>query len=544
MDLTFPGSDEPIAYSVAADLQLWHERLGHTNVAAIKLIYRTGSIDDFEIDDSNQHDEECKCPTCAMTKATFTHMPNRPREFDPDGGRALKDIVSDVKVIGTDSMNGSRYFVTFICKWSRHCVVYFLSKKSEVSKAWADYLAWAKRNGYIVETITTDRGGEYWSRQSENGDPLLNEESLAEFEQVCKYNLTGNVVEHLKTPGQGHSDMNPIAERYNRKIMDIASAQLYHAKLGVGFWEWSVRHAVYLINRIPLKFHARYHGSKPAHSLVMRVARVSYSRIRTWGCDMYERVPNGPMSSEPGFPNARKLIYLGVSDDGMSFLGYDVEASNVTNELRFCMNVQFDESMTNRTNNLRAYDERRKLQPDCRPQTYNEWDSSITEGHDHVRALYDTYDTDQQFPTERLSSAGDPITSAGDGTTGEQPSSAGGNGSTNLESKGRDEAERVQIPTDLSASPSTTVESDSGSDGTDSEDEPYEPSDDDVDYTSDISEDDYEAPKTRSERSALRRARRSKTDSQMPTSFQRSLSQARVHGPLTEQKLQQARDRE
>ena len=353
------------------------------------------------------------------------------------------------------------------------------------------------------------------------------------------------MVEHIKTPGQGHSDMNPIAERYNRKIMDIASAQLYHAKLGVGFWEWSVRHAVYLINRIPLKFHARYHGSKPAHSLVMRVARVSYSRIRTWGCDMYERIPNGPMSSEPGFPNARKLIYLGVSDDGMSFLGYDVEASNVTNELRFCMNVQFDESMTNRTNNLRAYDERRKLQTDDRPQTYDEWDSSVTEGHDHVRALYDTYDTDQQSPTEQLSLAGGPITSAGDGTTSERPSSAGGNGSPDLESKGREKAERVKIPTDLSnASPSTTVEPDSGSEGTDSEDEPYEPSDDDVDYPSDVSEDDYEAPKTRSERSALRRARRSKTDSQMPTSFQRSLSQARVHGPLTEQKLQQARDRE
>ena len=149
--------------------------------------------------------------------------------------------------------------------------------------------------------------------------------------------------------------MNPIAERYNRKIMDIANAQMYHAKLGVGFWEWSVRHAVYLINRIPLKFHAKHHGSKTAHELIHRTV-ASYSRIRTWGCDMYQRIPSGPKSSEPGHPNARKLLYLGVSDDGKAYVGYDVEATNASNKIRHVFDVHFDEDMRNRTNNLRAYD--------------------------------------------------------------------------------------------------------------------------------------------------------------------------------------------
>jgi hypothetical protein len=144
--------------------------------------------------------------------------------------------------------------------------------------------------GYVVKTITTDNGGEYWSKQTESGELLVDEETLAQFENVCQNNGTGLPITHIKTAGPNHSDMNPIAERYNRKIMDIANAQMYHAKLSTGFWEWSVRHAVYLINRIPLKFHAKYHKSKTAYELITRQV-ASYSRIRTFGCDMYQRLP-------------------------------------------------------------------------------------------------------------------------------------------------------------------------------------------------------------------------------------------------------------
>ena len=157
---TVNDGGDAVAYSVAADLRLWHERLGHTHTTALKLIYRTGSIDDFEIEDvDDPHSASCKCPTCSMTKAKFVHMPVRARDFDSDEGRPLQHIVSDVKVIGTPSLNGSKYFVTFIDTWSRHCRLYFLQKKSDVAEAWAKYLAWSKHAGYIVDTILTDNGG-------------------------------------------------------------------------------------------------------------------------------------------------------------------------------------------------------------------------------------------------------------------------------------------------------------------------------------------------------------------------------------------------
>jgi hypothetical protein len=236
------------------------------------------------------------------------------------------DKASLAHAIGTDSIQGSRYFVTFIDVWSRHCSVYFLQRKSDVTEAWRLYLAWATQLGYVVDSILTDNGGEYFSSRTLSGEILIDEESLSAFEDVCKTNATGKVISHTKTPGPNHSDMNPIAERYNRKIMDIANAQLYHAKLGTMFWEYSVRHAVYLINRIPLKFHAKYHSSTPGHTLVNR-KKSSFSRVKVWGCDMTARVSDGPLSSEPGFPNGQLLLHMGITNDEKGYIGYDPESS-------------------------------------------------------------------------------------------------------------------------------------------------------------------------------------------------------------------------
>lgn len=564
---TVNDGGDAVAYSVAADLRLWHERLGHTHTTALKLIYRTGSIDDFEIEDvDDPHSASCKCPTCSMTKAKFVHMPVRARDFDSDEGRPLQHIVSDVKVIGTPSLNGSKYFVTFIDTWSRHCRLYFLQKKSDVAEAWAKYLAWSKHAGYIVETILTDNGGEfggnYFSKTLTSGQVGIDELSLAAFTQVCKVNVTGREIEHILTPGQGHSDMNPIAERYNRKIMDIANAQLYHARLGTMFWAWSVAHATYLINRIPLRFHAKHHNSTPAHQLITR-KKVSYSRVRTWGCDMYERLPNGPKSSEPGFPNARKLLYMAVSEDEKSYIGFDPESFTT---VRRCMDCRFDEDMRNRTNNLRSYDARRKLPEEQRPALFNEWESNNDDQRDFVRSLYDLYDRpdatyevepapDGSTDSREASTDGSPYSSteisdtrgspeptdprpdglgsAGGSSPTDKPHSQGGEGMGDREAIGDDD-----IGTDSEADDT------SGDDYTD-------------DGLTDVSEDDFEGTPPRRQQPSraakkggrARKKRRQPTDSTkssfdtaMPTSFQRSLPRARVDGPLTLQRQRELAD--
>ena len=432
------------------------------------------------------------------------------------------DKTSLAHAIGTDSIQGSRYFVTFIDVWSRHCSVYFLQRKSDVTEAWRLYLAWATQLGYVVDSILTDNGGEYFSSRTLSGEILIDEESLSAFEDVCKTNATGKVISHTKTPGPNHSDMNPIAERYNRKIMDIANAQLYHAKLGTMFWEYSVRHAVYLINRIPLKFHAKYHSSTPGHTLVNR-KKSSFSRVKVWGCDMTARVSDGPLSSEPGFPNGQLLLHMGITNDEKGWIGYDPESSTTGHNIRHVFDVAFDEDMRNRTNNLRAYDKRRKSN-EHKPVQYNEWDD-VDDNNDHNRSLYDTYEST--------------ITDGeSDSPEGYQPTSENETDSItdDQEVRGEEntEQDRLKFPDTSNDDESDTNESIDY----DSDDEPEEDR-----YLSDAEEDDYDA-KPDSTRTNKPWTRQDRLHESMPSTFKKSLPNARKFGPLTEERIQSIRDKD
>ena len=167
-------------------------------------------------------------------------MPNKPREYDPENEQPLRDISTDIKIVGYTSFSGARHFVTFVDRCTRFVAVYFIEKKSDVAEAWNQYLAWSVRQGFVVKTVSVDGGGEFWSTKTADGQ-LINEHDLAAFEYVCKHNPTGREIEVVRTPGSGHSDMNPLAERYHKKITDLSNAMLYHARLGPSFWEWAVR---------------------------------------------------------------------------------------------------------------------------------------------------------------------------------------------------------------------------------------------------------------------------------------------------------------
>ena len=145
-------------------------------------------------------------------------------------------------------------------------------------------------------------------------------ELLSQFEKVCH----DHDVVHIKVPS-GKSELNPIAERAGEKLFDLSNAMMYHACAGVLMWEECCAHAAYLVNRMALSFHQKYWDGKTAHELVTG-RRPSYSRVRVWGCDVYERLRSGPLKSEPGYANARKLIYLGVSPDEKSFRCLDPES--------------------------------------------------------------------------------------------------------------------------------------------------------------------------------------------------------------------------
>jgi len=64
-----------------ASLQLWHERLGHVNVAGVKRIIKNKDIDGLKCSSTEFKDV---CEPCLYGKAAMTPTPS------PGGGRITK----------------------------------------------------------------------------------------------------------------------------------------------------------------------------------------------------------------------------------------------------------------------------------------------------------------------------------------------------------------------------------------------------------------------------------------------------------------------
>ena len=73
------------------------------------------------------------------------------------------------------SIDGNKYFISFIDDFTRFTVLYFLKKKSGAYNAFTSYKAYLENPRQLkISTIRTDNGGEYfgdeWTRFcEENG---------------------------------------------------------------------------------------------------------------------------------------------------------------------------------------------------------------------------------------------------------------------------------------------------------------------------------------------------------------------------------------
>ncbi|XP_077217878.1 uncharacterized protein LOC143852380 [Tasmannia lanceolata] len=129
----------------------------------------------------------------------------------------------------TTSIGGNRYFLTFIDDYSRKTWVYFLKEKSEVFECFKIFRSLVeKQSGFMLETLRSNRDGEYVSHEFENF-----------LENGIRHQLTT-----WYTPQQ-----NGVAERKNRTIMELARSMLKANGMPHMFWVEAVACAIYLLNQ-------------------------------------------------------------------------------------------------------------------------------------------------------------------------------------------------------------------------------------------------------------------------------------------------------
>ena len=263
---------------------LWHQRLGHLNEQQLKEMVSHDLVKGMELPKSAAISFCEKCVEEKMSRKPFKPV------GDIRSTRRLERVHSDVcGPMPTDSIGGSRYFVTFIDDYTRCCKVYFIKNKSEVFDKFKEFESCTTNEcSQSIGVLRSDNGGEYVSKNFE-------------------FYLKNKGIHHELTAPYSPAQ-NGVAERANRTLMESARTMMAQAGLPEKYWAEAVATAAYLRNRTPtgsLKQKKTpfemWYGRKP-----------DLSHLRVFGCMGYAYIPDatrqGKLSSK-----ARKLRFVGYS---------------------------------------------------------------------------------------------------------------------------------------------------------------------------------------------------------------------------------------
>ena len=214
------------------------------------------------------------------------------------------------------STGQNRYFLTFIGDFSRKTWIYFLKRKLEVLNCFKDFKAIIeKQNGYKIRIMRSDQGGEYNSN---------------DFEAFC----TQQGIRHQTTPAYT-PQLNGVAERKNRTILDMVRSLLKAKKLPKQYWAEAVSCAVYLLNRCPTRSlqvvtpQEAWSGHKP-----------SVTHLQVFGYVAYAKIPDARRTKLDD--KSEKCIFVGYGDRRMGYKLYNP----ITKKVIMSRDVIFEEDKT------------------------------------------------------------------------------------------------------------------------------------------------------------------------------------------------------
>lgn len=203
--------------------------------------------------------------------------------------------------------------MTLIDDYSRKTVVYFLKGKDEVAHTIKTFINKIEREKKLkIVRFRTDNGLEYCNKDLQ---AFFNKLGI-KHERTC-----------VETP-----QMNGIAERTNRTLMDLVRSMLTSAKLSPNFWAEATATAAYVRNRM---IHATLNDGV---SEGIWNGRSSVKHLKAYGCLAYAHLPyQGRGKLEP---RARICTLVGYSSQTKGHRLWD----NNKKEIIQTKHVRFDET--------------------------------------------------------------------------------------------------------------------------------------------------------------------------------------------------------
>jgi hypothetical protein len=219
---------------------------------------------------------------------------------------------SDVKSLPYESFQGFKYVINFIDRYSRLGFCYLMRSKTEVTSVLHRLIAETSKLGIKIHNICTDRGSEYFEQE---GDSKLNRgRVIHEFGALC----TAQGITHWLQPVEMQEK---IAEVWFRDHFVAVDAMLWDARLSPAFWANAILYSQFCYNRTPSSFL----GGEISPWQLLTGERSRWDKVRVFGCDVYEHIPNNEYAKVPGIPKGRKLIFVGFEEGRGGFKVFDHE---------------------------------------------------------------------------------------------------------------------------------------------------------------------------------------------------------------------------
>ena len=232
------------------------------------------------------------CDTCHFAKQKklpFSHSHNRASKF-------FELIHVDIwGPVSHTSLDGFQYFLTVVDDFTRFTWTHFLTVKSAVKTILPSFVQLIETQFTVkLKKVRSDNGREFFLHDFFSSKGILHEVSCVE------------------TPQQ-----NGIVERKHQHLLNVDRALLFQAKLPICFWSYAIKHAIYLINRLPtpfLKLKSPYelvHGNPPDLHL-----------LRVFGCLAFASTIKAARTK---FDNrASKCVFLGFKTGIKGYVLYNL----------------------------------------------------------------------------------------------------------------------------------------------------------------------------------------------------------------------------
>ena len=290
--------------------QMWNQRLGHLNFAALRKLFAEAQVRDEQGVDCERISRalrdaahESKCEACVLSKSTR-------KPFPANGAtrarKPLELIHMDLCTMPECTIGGAKYFLTIQDDNTRKLWVALLKSKDEALSRYKTWVVAAEAEHsaarHKVLAVRSDNGGEFINRDF---DALLAERG-SRRERSTAY-----------TPEQ-----NGVAERINRTLLNSVRAMLHDAHLEGRFWGEAVCTAAHIHNRVPT--HA-LGGKTPHEAWSGRKPRVGHMRV--FGTLAFAHTPK--VGRNKLASRARRCIFVGYETDAKAYRLWDVDAKAI-----------------------------------------------------------------------------------------------------------------------------------------------------------------------------------------------------------------------